>query len=200
MYKNLYDDSFDGIYSARGLHSLYSIQKNSPDSKNYFAAVSSVADCIFSVDFTQYVYQDGVIQLRTLRDAAVDKTRQEIEGIINNKNSQELVKNFDFASYNVIERDVKGAVFNDGKFDGISFRLNLSSNEQSPDYLYVHIQSMGENIKFSKSDNPKGRELTHAEIVKLDDNPAILKFFDEVLGLNFSNNADLKNTYKELTA
>lgn len=198
MYKNLYDSKFNSLEG--GIHSLYSVQKNNPGSKNYFAAVSSVADCIFSVDFTQYVYEDGIIQLRTLRDAAVDKTRKEIEGIVNNKNSQQLVKNFDFSPYHIVERDVKGGVSEDSELDGISFRINLSDNSEAPDYLYVHIQKMGESIKLSKSESPTGRELTHSELVKLDENKAVLRFFDEVLGLNFTGDSDLKTAYKELTA
>lgn len=198
MYKNLYDSKLNALEG--GIHSLYSIQKTNPGSKNYFAAVSSVADCIFSVDFTQYVYEDGIIQLRTLRDAAVDKTRKEIEGIVNNKNSQQLVKNFDFSPYHIVERDVKGGVSEDSELDGISFRINLSDNSEAPDYLYVHIQKMGESIKLSKSESPTGRELTHSELVKLDENKAVLRFFDEVLGLNFTGDSDLKTAYKELTA
>lgn len=198
MYKNIYEPNLNTIEG--GIHSLYSIQKNNPESKNYFAAVSSVADCIFSVDFTQYVYEDGVIQLRTLRDAAVDKTRKEIEVLINNKNSKELIRDFDFSPYNIVERDVKGSVRSDSDLSGISFRINVSDNPDVADYLYVHVQKMGESIKLSKSEDPSGRELSHADLVQLDDRRALLQFFDEVLGLDFIGNVDLRNTYKELTA
>ena len=40
----------------------------------------------------------------------------------------------------------------------------------------------------------------NSELVVLDDNQELLKFFDEVLGLNITNNIDFKNTLKELTA
>ena len=49
IYKNMYDADENGMDGA--FKSLYAIQKANADSKNYYAAVSSVADCIFSVDF-----------------------------------------------------------------------------------------------------------------------------------------------------
>jgi hypothetical protein len=46
-----------------------------------------------------YVFDNGVLKLRTLRDAAVDKTRKEIERVINTKNSSYLVGEFDFVKH-----------------------------------------------------------------------------------------------------
>ena len=194
VFKNIYDSDFSGVDAEYKLHSLYSIQRENPNGKNYFAAVSSVADCIFSVDFTHYVYEDGVLKVKSLRDSAVGKTLMEIKDIINNKNSHELVKNFDFSYYGVTE------IIEDSRLDGISFRLNVSSDPNKPDYVYVHVSKLGENIKFSKSENPKGKPLTTSELIALDDNPEVLKFFDEMLGLNITNNTDFKNTLKELMA
>ena len=192
VFKNIYDGDFSGVDEVYKIHSLYSIQRENPNSKNYFAAVSSVADCIFSVDFTHYVYEDGILKVKSLRDSAIGKTLMEIKDIINNKNSHELVKNFKFDYYGVTEIQDKSGL------NGISFRINISSDPTKTDYVYVHVKDMGENIKLSKSENPNGKPLTNGELVALDDNPEILKFLDEVLGLNLANNTDFKNTLKEL--
>ena len=58
---------------------------------------------------------------------------------------------------------------------------------------------MGDKIKFSKSENTQGNELSDADLRKLDNNPAILQFFDEVLGLNIAHDAAFRNSFKELT-
>ena len=186
IYKNIYDTDYNGMNAN---HSLYSIQRRNPDSKNYFAAVSSVADCIFSVDFAQYVFDNGVLKMRTLRDAAVDKTRREIENVINTKNSSELTGNFDFSKYNIKEH-----IVND-KFNGITFTLPLSTNEP----LFVHVMNMGEEIVFSKSPNINGQALTTDEIRSLISETSIKEFFDEVLGLNLGSNAMFRQAYREMT-
>ena len=189
IYKNMYDDNFNGMGINPAFHSLYSIQKQNPDSKNYYGAVSSVADCIFSVNFAQYYFEDGVLKLRTLRDAAVDKTRNEIANIINTKNSNELLGTFNFSDYDVNE------IKKDNRLDGISFKLPLSSGEN----LWIHVKDMGNDIVFSKSSLPTGQSLEISEIKKLNDEPSIKKFFDEVLGLNLSYDAEFRKTYQELT-
>lgn len=194
VFKNIYDSNFTEVEGQRSIHSLYNIQRTNPNSRNYFATVSSVADCIFSVDFTHYVYEEGVLKVKSLRDSAVGKTLMEITDVINNKNSHELVKNFKFESYGVTEIEEKSVL------DGISFKINLSSDSTKPDYLYIHVTKKGESIKFSKSENPSGKALTYNELIALDDNPAILEFFDEVLGLNLTHNTDFRNTLKELMA
>lgn len=200
IFKNIYDPDFNGMGANGTFHSLYSIQQANADSKNYYAAVSSTADCIFSVDFVQYVQEDGVLKMRTLRDAAVAKTRREIENIINTKNSTELVGNFDFKPYEVTILDVEGNKTDDAsKLKGISFRLTLSPKHGNPDYLYVHVTDMGETIKLSRSENPSGIELNPDEIKSLESEPAVIEFFDEMLGLNFASDAEFRNAYKELT-
>ena len=200
IFKNIYDPDFNGMGANGTFHSLYSIQQANADSKNYYAAVSSTADCIFSVDFVQYVQEDGVLKMRTLRDAAVAKTRREIENIINTKNSTELVGNFDFKSYEVTILDVEGNKTDDAsKLKGISFRLTLSPKHGNPDYLYVHVTDMGETIKLSRSENPSGIELNPDEVKSLESEPAVIEFFDEMLGLNFASDAEFRNAYKELT-
>lgn len=200
IYKNIYDPDFNGMGANGTFHSLYSIQQANADSKNYYAAVSSTADCIFSVDFVQYVQEDGVLKMRTLRDAAVAKTRREIENIINTKNSTELVGNFDFKPYQVTILDAEGNKTDDAsKIKGISFRLTLSPKQGNPDYLYVHITDMGETIKLSRSENPSGIELNPDEIKSLESESAVVEFFDEMLGLNLASDAEFRNTYKELT-
>ena len=198
VYKTIYDNNFNGLHTD--FHSLYSIQAQNPDSKNYYASVSSVADCIFSVNFVQYVYDQGVLKLRTLRDAAIDKTRREVENVINTKNSPELNRNFDYTPYDIKHLDLEGnQVTDEDEFSGMSFRLNLTQDDTNPDYLYIHVQEMGDKIKFSKSENAQGNELSDADLRKLDNNPAILQFFDEVLGLNISHDAAFRNSFKELT-
>ena len=198
IYKNIYDSNFEGL-GENAFHSLYSIQQANPDDKNYFAAVSSVADCIFSVSFVQYVYEDGKIKLRTLRDAAVDKTRREIETIINTKNSNELLTNFDFTNYEIKPIDLEGNTLTDnGVLDGITFKLRLSDKNGNPDYLYIHVRAMGDKVTFSKSSNASDPGLSNDEIRLLDKEPNITKFFDEVLGLNLESNADFRNTFREL--
>ena len=200
VYKNIYDPEFEGMGAKGPFHSLYSIQKANSDSKNYYAAVSSTADCIFSVDFVQYVQEDGVLKMRTLRDAAVAKTRREIENIINTKNSNELVGSFNFKPYEVSVLDLDGNKTEDASaLKGITFKLTLSPKQGNPDYLYVHVTDMGENIKLSRSENASGIELNPDEIKSLDSEPAIVAFFDEVLGLNFTSDAEFRNAYKELT-
>lgn len=200
IFKNIYDPDFNGMGANGTFHSLYSIQQANADSKNYYAAVSSTADCIFSVDFVQYVQEDGVLKMRTLRDAAVAKTRREIENIINTKNSTELVGNFDFKPYEVTILDVEGNKTDDAsKLKGISFKLTLSPKHGNPDYLYVHVTDMGETIKLSRSENPSGIELNPDEIKSLESEPAVIEFFDEMLGLNFASDAEFRNAYKELT-
>lgn len=186
IYKNIYDTNYEGMSKN---HSLYSIQQKNPTSKNYFAAVSSVADCIFSVDFVQYVFDNGTLKMRTLRDAAVDKTRKEIENIINTKNSSELTGAFDFAPYNIKEH-----IVND-KFNGVTFTLPLSTNEP----LYIHITNMGEEITFSKSPNINGQALDTDELRSLISEQSIKEFFDEVLGLNLGSNAAFRQAYREMT-
>lgn len=187
IYKNIYEGQF---YNEDKVHSLYSIQKENQDSKNYYAAVSSVADCIFSVDFAQYVFDNGVLKLRTLRDAAVDKTRKEIERVINTTNSSELIGGFDFVKhFDVAEHH------NEGNFTGASFKLRLDQGQD----LYIHIKDMGESIVFSYNANPEGVPLDHQQLIALDTDGRINSFIDEVLGLNLSKDADFRNTYKELT-
>lgn len=187
IYKNIYDSNFNGMNTN---HSLYSIQQQNLDSRNYYAAVSSVADCIFSVDFAQYVFDNGVLKLRTLRDAAVDKTRKEIENIINTKNSNELAGNFDFSSYNMVEHREEGQ-----NLTGVSFQLMLDSNTP----LYVHVQNMGETITISESPNIHGEVLSSEKLKNLITDRNIQKFFDEVLGLNLSSNAAFRRAYQEMT-
>ena len=187
IYKNVYDSNPNGM--GRSWHSLYSIQKINPDSKNYYAAVSSVADCIFSVNFAQYYFEDGVLKLRTLRDAAVDKTLRELTTVINTKNSNDLLGTFDFDSYDVKE------IKTDDRFDGISFKLPLNSGE----YVWIHVKNMGEEIVFSKSSLPTGQALSQLEIKELNNEESIKKFFEDVLGLNLMSNADFRKTYQELT-
>jgi hypothetical protein len=58
---------------------------------------------------------------------------------------------------------------------------------------------MGNDIVFSKSSLPTGQSLETSEIKKLNDEPSIKKFFDEVLGLNLSYDAEFRKTYQELT-
>lgn len=186
IFKNIYQGAF---YNEDSVHSLYAIQKENSDSKNYYAAVSSVADCMFSVDFAQYVFDNGILKLRTLRDAAVDKTRKEIERVINTKNSSDLIGNFDFSQYNVAEHHTEG------KLTGITFDMLLQSGET----LYIHVKDMGESIVFSKNPNPEGAAITTQEMIALDTDSRINLFYDEVLGLNLSNDAEFRNTYKELT-
>jgi hypothetical protein len=91
------------------------------------------------VDFVQYVFEEGVLKLRTLRDAAVDKTRKEIEQVINAKNSYELLGDYDFTSFGIEEHKTEG------NFTGLSFKLILDSGIP----LYIHINNMGDNITFS---------------------------------------------------
>lgn len=187
IYKNIYEEQF---YNEDKVHSLYSIQKENQDSKNYYAAVSSVADCIFSVDFAQYVFDNGVLKLRTLRDAAVDKTRKEIERVINTTNSSELIGGFDFVKhFDVAEHHTEG------NFTGASFKLRLDQGQD----LYIHVKNMGESIVFSYNANPEGVALDHQQLIALDTDGRINNFIDEVLGLNLSKDADFRNTYKELT-
>ena len=197
IHMNIYNAEDVKADHSSSVHSLYRIQKINPDSKNYFAAVSSVADCIFSVDFAYYTYEDGVLRLRSLRDAAVDKTRREIENVINNKNSKVLTQNFDFTPYNVKELDKDGnAVTTESGLSGITFKLDVSTPNK-PGHVYVHVLKMGEIVKLSKSENPSGPEITN--FAEFDDNPKVLQFFDEVLGLNFTQNPELRIAYKELT-
>lgn len=189
IYKNMYDSDPNGMNGS--WHSLYSIQKAKPDSKNYYAAVSSVADCIFSVNFAQYYFEDGILKLRTLRDAAVDKTLRELTNVINTKNSNDLLGTFDFETF----YDVK-EIKTDDRFDGISFKLPLNSGED----LWIHVKSMGEEIVFSKSSLPTGQTLSQDEIKALNAESSVKKFFEDVLGLNLSSNANFRKTYQELTA
>ena len=197
MFKNIYDTTTVDGEAVSGIYSLHSIQKANPNSKNYFAAVSSVADCIFSVDFAYYTFEDGVLRLRSLRDAAVDKTRREIENIINNKNSQVLTQNFDFTPYNIKELDKDGNESTiPSELAGITFQLDISKTGK-PEYLYIHVLDMGERVKVSRS---KDLSKTGIESFgEFDDNTKILQFFDEVLGLNFAQNSELRTAYKELT-
>ena len=58
---------------------------------------------------------------------------------------------------------------------------------------------MGETIKLSRSENPSGIELNPDEIKSLESEPAVIEFFDEMLGLNFASDAEFRNAYKELT-
>lgn len=198
VYKTIYDSNFNGLGQDANFHSLYAIQKENPDSKNYYAAVSSVADCIFSVDFVQYTFDNGVLKLRTLRDAAVDKTRREIENVINTKNSSKLTQNFDFSKYNLIPLDTEGEPLTDeGTFGGISFRLTL--DDVKNDYLYIHVKDMGESITISKQSSTDGQNVSNEELKALEGNQSIVEFFDEILGLNISSDAALRNTFKELT-
>ena len=172
------------------MYTLYSIQKENPDSKNYYSAISSVADCIFSVNFVQYYFEDGVLKLRTLRDASIDKTKSEIVNIINTRNSNEFLGNFDFTPYNI-----ETISLNDDRFDGISFKLKLDSGD-----LYVHIQNMGENIKFSKNPNKDGEALEPKDIKNLANDQSIKTFIDEALGLNLARDTKFRQAYQELTA
>lgn len=190
IYKNIYDSDFSGMGNNPEFHSLYSIQKENPDSKNYYSAISSVADCIFSVNFVQYYFEDGVLKLRTLRDASIDKTKSEIINIINTRNSNEFLGNFDFTPYNI-----ETISLNDDRFDGISFKLKLDSGD-----LYVHVQNMGENIKFSKNPNKDGEALEPKDIKKLANDQSIKTFIDEVLGLNLARDTKFRQAYQELTA
>ena len=186
IYKNIYDESY--IDDDTSIHSLYAIQNRNQDSKNYYAAVSSVSDCIFSVDFAQYVFDDGVLKLRTLRDAAIDKTKNEIARIINTRNGSELVKDFDFSSYDIKE------IKSENKLIGISFKLELEPGKS----LYVHVKNMGEQITFSENPNHDGAPLNNIQERLLFNNVTINNFIDEVLGLNLSGNPDFRNTYQEL--
>ena len=199
IYKNIYDLDFQGMGANGELHSLYSIQLEHPESKNYYAAVSSTADCIFSVDFIQYVQEDGVLKLRTLRDSAIAKTRREIENIINTKNSNELVGSFDFNPYEIIIRNLDGEITeNPAELRGITFKLNLSPKQGVDDALYVHVLNMGEEVRLSKFADVDAPSLNVDEIKALESEPNVVEFFDEMLGLNFKNDAVLRNTYKEL--
>ena len=185
IYKNIYEQDKNGM---EGLHSLYSIQVNNPDSKNYFAAISSVADCIFSVDFVQYVFEDGVLKMKTLRDAAVDKIYKDLRNTINTKNSNDFLGQYDFSTFNVSEIKTKN------KFSGITFQLQLESGEP----LYIHVTNMGENIVFSKSPNDRGQALNKGDLKQLSRDSNLNTFFEEVLGINISSDKDFRTTYQEI--
>jgi hypothetical protein len=134
------------------------------------------------------VFDDGVLKLRTLRDAAIDKTKNEIARIINTRNGSELVKDFDFSSYDVKE------IKSENKLIGISFKLELEPGKS----LYVHVKNMGEQITFSENPNHDGAPLNNIQERLLANNITINNFIDEVLGLNLSGNPDFRNTYQEL--
>lgn len=206
IYKNIYYSSdVKDTVNVKGFHSIYDIQRKDPNSsRNIFAAISSVSDCIFSVDFVQYMFDNGTLKLRTLRDAAVDKTRREIENIINTKNSSELIGNYDFSKYDIKLLNSKGIIDDDpDKLNGISFKLNLGTDED-PNILYVHVNNMGEDISFSKNKNPGKNSLSKSQLAVLfPDSESLtktklLEFFDEVLGLNLKSNIDFTNTFREL--
>ena len=196
IYKNIYE--YSDVPVSQKFYSLYDIQKKEKNSeKNIYGAISSVSDCIFSVNFVHYTFDNGVLKLRTLRDAAVDKTRREIENIINTKNSSELIKNFNFDKYDIKILDSKNIQTDDKKnLKGITFKINLNNNINNPDYLYIHVMNMGEKIEFSKNNIPGKRQSIN--LSSLENNENILDFFDEVLGLNIKYNIEFKNTFKEL--
>ena len=203
IYKNIYEYTDPNTVKTNSFnfYSLYDIQKRETDSeRNIYAAVSSVSDCIFNVNFSYYTFDGGVLKLRILRDAAIDKTRREIENIINTKNSIELIKQFDFNKYDIKELDSSNIQLtpdSQERMNGITFKLNLNNDENNPNYLYIHVKNMGEFIEFSRSEIAGKKPLTRQQLNKLPkDN--ILEFFDEILGLNIRNNVDFRNTFKEL--
>jgi hypothetical protein len=66
-----------------GKHSILSIQNKYSQSKNYFASICSTSDYIFSNEFLQYVDEDGIIKVRTLRDSSISDIYYELKNIIN---------------------------------------------------------------------------------------------------------------------
>lgn len=177
LFKNLYNNDLSSNYK-----SLYAIQKNNINSKNYYAAVSSVVDCIFSVNFVQYVHDNGVLKLRTLRDAAVDKSKKEISKLININNHQLLTNTKNWKNkYKIEPINSENGIFN-----GIIFKIN--------DNISLKINNLGNDVTITYNND----YLSTVEYYKLYSENSVNEFIDEVLGINLQKNSSFRQTYEEL--
>lgn len=177
LFKNLYSNDLSSNYK-----SLYAIQKSNINSKNYYAAVSSVVDCIFSVNFAQYVYDNGVLKLRTLRDAAIDKSKKEILKIINTNNHQLLTNTKDWKN----KYEIKPIESDNNVFKGITF--NIDNN------ISIEVNDLGNRVNIVYNN----QRLSTVDYYKLYSENSVNEFIDEILGLNLQKNSSFRQTYEEL--
>lgn len=184
VYKNLYSE----LQKDDRIRSLYNIQLNNKGAKNYYSAVTQVSDTLFSVDFSHFVYEDGIIKMRSLRDSAVGKIKQEIKNIINTRNSPKLRNLFPNEYFEIEE-------YKDESDNISGLRIKIPQDgDNTP--LYIHVTKLGERIFINNKSNNTVYSTPNLDMYY--DSESVKRFIDDTLGLNLSTNHEFRKAYEEL--
>ena len=98
LYKGVFENEFESttIESSnnKGFKSINTIQSKYPyTAQNYYNMITEVVDSIFSVDFTQYYEDEGVIKVRNMRDQTKNQLLNRFVQTLNALNSRRILKN-----------------------------------------------------------------------------------------------------------
>lgn len=171
---------YKGIFSSKDVESIYRIQNQDIydyNTTNYYSLITQVIDSIFSTGFSQYYENEGIVQVRTLKDQTAENTRKKIEQVINNSNSKNILK-IDFTKHQM-EPYKAIPLSKNGKFDGIQFNIRED--------VIVKITSLGEEITVWNH----GVLLTNENVEMILDSNEFKQFIDDQTNLGLSKDQDL---------
>ena len=89
IYKGIFDldpKNMNPVSSINKIQSKYDYR-----AQNYYNLLTQLTDSIFSVDFLQYYENDGVIQVRKLRDQSANNIQRTLEANIGASNSRRIL-------------------------------------------------------------------------------------------------------------
>lgn len=182
VYKGIFSTDKESIYQIQN-QGIY--DHNVP---NYYSLITQVTDSLFTVDFLQYNEEDGVINVRTLKDQGSDNIRRRIEAGIQGFNSRKIIGT-DFETQQMEPYDMSPIIneTND-KFEGITFTLKMGG-DMVTDHNYdltVALSDLGQVLTVYDADNQVVEDLG----VYLRSSE-FKNFIDDQLNLGLSQDMDL---------
>lgn len=182
---------YKGIFDQNHSQSIRHIQgKVDYRAKNYYGALTQVADAMFSVEQLQYNDDNGTITIRSLRNLSADNVRREIESSILRGNTRRRSINFEqneLKPWNVEileEEDLGGTK----TFKGLIYRIPLSKDET----LEISVDLIN-NVQYKI--NGKGILNPQKDLQNLSENLKVLEFISKQLKIDFNYDKKLKEYY-----
>lgn len=182
---------YKGIFDPNHSESIRHIQgKTTYKSKNYYSALTQVADAMFSIEQLQYNEDEGNITIRSLKNLSADNVRREIESSILRGNTRRRIINFENSelkpwNVNILESTNVGG---SKTLEGLNYRISLSEN----DILEISID-LANNIFYKIN----GKELLNPseDLKAFDKSEQVLSFISHQLKIDFNYDKALKDYY-----